>query len=84
MRFGHLQPRSKVRGELRNWREVHLRETSYFTGQIYNDTEKRKRDGSNLVTGFILNRLDRGDYWLVQTVGQSVYMLFKHRAHKEK
>lgn len=72
----------RVRGELREWREVHLRECSYFAGQLYGDRLKLKRDGRNHVTGFVLTRIDRGQYLLVKTVGNSSYVLWKDREYK--
>ena len=71
-----------MRAELRDWREVHLRETSYIAGRIYGDVQKIKRDGLSHVTGFVLNRVDRGDYWLIKTVGAYAYILWKDKEYK--
>src|SRR5690242_18466148 len=39
MTFGNrrmtTRPKSTIRGELRNWYEVELRDTSYFVGHLY-------------------------------------------------
>ena len=68
-----------MRGELRNWVEIHLNDASYFNGRLYGDAEKRRPDGSDFRTGFVLVRIDRGDYILVRTLGNMVYILYKDR-----
>lgn len=74
--------KSTIRGELRNWREIHLTDTSYFAGNIYGDQMGQKRDGHSFVTGFLVLKIDRGDYFLVKTEGAYVYMLYKDREYK--
>lgn len=71
-----------VRGELRNWQETHGTDVSYFSGEIYGDRFKQKRDGESHKTGKLLVKLDRGDYWLIKTEGPSMYMLYKNKEYK--
>lgn len=86
MTFGNQRTttrRSTIRGELRNWYEVSLRDTSYFVGYLYGDNTLEKRDGTRFTTGYIIAKLDRGDYFLVKTAGKHAYLLYKeHEAEK--
>src|SRR5690242_6198424 len=45
---GNLTANARIRGELREWKEVHLNAASYFVGNIFGDILKRKRDGQKL------------------------------------
>lgn len=60
--------RLTIRGTLHNWVEVHLRTSSYVTGQFYAD---------HRVTGIIQSKFDMGDSWLIRTAGNSLYILLK-------
>ena len=60
-------------GQLRDWREVFLNDTSYFRGILH---------GKPHVTGFVVMRLDRGPFWIVKTVGGSAYLLYKKKEFK--
>jgi hypothetical protein len=42
----------------------------------------QKRDGHSFVTGFLVLKIDRGDYYLVKTEGAYCYMLYKDREYK--
>ena len=66
-----------IRGELREWIEVGMNESRYFRGRLYGDKERIIKDGSNFITGYVLVLIDRGDYFLVRTLGKMVYILYK-------
>lgn len=57
--------------------------TSYFAGQIYGDTTHQFRDGSNFITGMLVVKIDRGDYFLVKTRGNFAYLVFKKKEYKD-
>ena len=77
-----ITKKSTIRGELRNWREVHGTDISYFTGELHGDNQRLKKDGEMHITGTVMTKLDRGDFWLVKTAGPSAYMLYKDKEYK--
>lgn len=68
-----------MRAELRNWREVFLNDTSYYTGQIFGDAEHHFPDGAKFTTGFKVFSIDRGDHYIIKTAGNSGYVLYKDK-----
>lgn len=74
-------PKSTIVGELREWREVHLRETSYYAGNLIR-TQSTARHAKPHITGFRVDCIDRGDYYLVKVAGGNAYLLYKNREYK--
>lgn len=51
---------------------------------MFNDAFKEKKDGSNHITGTMLNKLDRGTYYLIVTAGGTAYILYKNKEFKHE
>jgi hypothetical protein len=75
-------PRSNIRGELRNWYEVH----GMYAGHLYGDNLKHRKDGSYIYTGKYIELVDRGDYYILRTEERGVinYILWKDKKHTTK
>jgi hypothetical protein len=75
---------SNISGELREWYEVHFNEGYLIHGKLYGDNKKIRKDGYPLSTGKVVERKERGDYFLIDCDGGSRYMLYKKHKHPTK
>jgi hypothetical protein len=68
----------KITAELHNWERD---PRNIFWGDIHGDTKERWKNGTRIHTSLVLEKLDCGDFFLIQTLN-SIYKLPKDKELK--